>query len=222
MAPLWQIGPDELVDTYKQPELLGDVVARPGEQWPDYHPSEADPEAGYREHPYSIVFDLDEPEPCELRIEYLVIAPRVPSLRLEVNGVEGHAYLHPTPSTSGEIRLQAGLHTTLYCDGELRVARPAGLLRAGENRLVLTPRDDGEVLRVENPEAVKRLDRMANAAGLVYRRLSLEPARTPSCARRSTRPSSTGAAAASSASCTSSCPGRSRRASSCSRCRSSG
>jgi hypothetical protein len=176
VAPLWEIGEADLVDTFTQPELLGDPTVRPGDRFPLYHPSEADPEAGYREHPYTVAFDLAEGRPAELAIAYVVIAPRIPYLRVELNGVAGAAYLRPEPSTSGRIALQAGLHTTLYGEGELRVALPAELLRAGENRLVLTPRDDGEVIHVENPQKVNRLDRMANGAGLVYRRIALEPA----------------------------------------------
>ena len=69
---LWSIGsldgrsPD-LVDTYKQPTLLGDVVwcvprdGQPAQQrWPLFHPSQADPDAGYRLHPYTIEFWLEQ------------------------------------------------------------------------------------------------------------------------------------------------------------------
>jgi hypothetical protein len=72
-----------------------------------------------------------------------------------------------------DLRLHAALHTTLYGGGTMRVVLPAALLRAGANRLTLVARDDGEVLRVENAEAIDRLDRMANGAGIVYQQLAL-------------------------------------------------
>ncbi|HET8631667.1 MAG TPA: polysaccharide lyase family protein, partial [Thermomicrobiales bacterium] len=184
---LWAIGaPDgrspDLVDTYKTPNLLGDVVwtvppagqTAPPRRWPLFHPSEADPDAGYRPHPYTVVFPLDH-EPAGaylLRLDYLAIAPRLAYLELQVNGVSGLAYLRPAPSRSGEIRLQAGLHTTIYAEGVAEVVVPAALLRRGENRLVLTARDGGSVLAVENPAAIERLDRMADAAGFVYQWLT--------------------------------------------------
>lgn len=177
--PLWAIGPDDLLDNYERPDPDASVVWRPGagDRWPLFHPSDADPDAGYREHPYAIEFELaDAPaEAYELRVEVLVTAPRYPHLEVDVNGATGRAYLRPRPATGNELRLHAALHTTLYGEGELRVVLPGALLRAGANRLVLVARDGDEPLRVENPEAVKRLDRMASAAGLVYQRLSLAP-----------------------------------------------
>jgi hypothetical protein len=183
---LWSIGsPDgrspDLIDTYKQPTLLGDVAWRvpsdgqPTQQrWPLFHPSEADPDAGYRLHPYTIEFSLAEAprEAHLLRIHYLAIAPRLAHLEIVVNGVSGFAYLRPRPSQSGEIRLQSGLHTTIYAEGILELIVPAALLRAGENRLTLISRDGGETLLVDRIEAIRRLDRMASGAGFIYQALS--------------------------------------------------
>lgn len=178
---IWQIGPADMLDTYKTPLALGDVVwvagpgTAPGQRWPLFHPSEADPEAGYRPHPYTVRFPLDHAPAgaYALRIDYLAIAPRLAHLELRVNGVTGRLYPRPQPSQLGEIRLLSGLHTTIYSDGADQLIVPATLLRAGENELVLTARDDGEQIVVENGEAIKRLDRMANGAGLIYQALSL-------------------------------------------------
>ncbi|MGE5672794.1 MAG: hypothetical protein ACM3XM_02775, partial [Mycobacterium leprae] len=180
---LWSITDKDLVDNFRQPDLLGDVVwqvpsaggAEGPRHWPLFHPSEADPDGGYRLYPYTVVFPLAaEPTGAyRLRIEYLVIEPRLAYLDIVVNGVTGQGYLRPRPSQSGEIRLHAGLHTSIYSDGVLEVVIPAALLRQGENRLVLTARDNGEVLRVDRIEAMKRLDRMANSAGFIYQGLSL-------------------------------------------------
>ena len=183
----WSIGAadgraPELIDNYRAPTLLGDVVWRvppPGkptaQRWPIYQPSEADPEAGYRLHPYTVEFELAgvSAESYALRIHYLVIAPRLPYLELAINGHAGRAYLRPVPSESGEIRLLSGLHTTIYSEGVAEVIIPGSLLRQGPNVLRLVARDDGEVVLVENREAINRLDRMANGAGLIYQLLTL-------------------------------------------------
>jgi hypothetical protein len=170
VTTLWEVGPGDLVDNYKQP--LREIVGG----WPLFHPSEADPDAGYTTHPLAVDLEISAvtAPAYALRIEYLVLAARYARLEVIVNGVAGAAHLRPRPSTSGEIRLHAGLHTTLYGDGAAEVVLPASLLRPGTNRIELVARDDGETIRVDNPEAVKRLDRMANAAGLVYQRLVLE------------------------------------------------
>lgn len=180
---IWRIGPADLLDTYKTPLALGDAVwvvpsggePAPAQRWPLFHPSEADPEAGYRPHPYTVRFALDHAPAgaYALRVNYLTIAPRLAYLELRVNGVAGLLHPRPQPSRSGEIRLLSGLHTSIYADGAAEVIIPAALLCEGANELVLTARDDGELLVVENVEAIKRLDRMANGAGLIYQALSL-------------------------------------------------
>lgn len=184
---VWSIGsPDgrsaELVDTYRQPNLLGDVVWRapgPGavrekQAWPLFHPSEADPVAGYRAHPYTVEFPIEEETGSAylLCIRYLVIAPRLAHLEIEVNGIRGLAYLRPVPSRSGAIRVPAGLHTSIYSEGTVEVVIPGVLLHRGTNRLTLIARDGGEIVRVENAERINRLDRMANGAGFLYQHLA--------------------------------------------------
>jgi alpha-mannosidase len=230
---LWSIGaPDgrspELVDNYREPGCLGDVLWRvsagPGEpvnddpstvgtssaalevptvlrfgfdaaparrsppdeqvrtqHWPLFHPSEADPEGGYRLHPYIIEFTLDHDPATAYRLclQYLVIAPRLAHLEIAINGVSGCAYLRPRPSRSGEIRLHAGLHTSIYAEGVCEVIIPGVLLRRGESRLVLTARDGGEVVHVENIERIRRLDRMANGAGFIYQHLTFTELSAP-------------------------------------------
>jgi alpha-mannosidase len=162
--------------------VVGDVVwvvqndnSGQGQQrWPLFHPSEADPDAGYRQYAYTIVFRLDtQPQDAHvLRIDYLTIAPRLAQLEFVVNGVAGRAYLRPHPSQSSEIRLLSGLHTAIYSEGRAEIIVPAALLHAGENRIVLIARDSGETIAVERIEAIRRLDRMASGAGLIYQALA--------------------------------------------------
>lgn len=174
---LWQVGVEgEWVDNYRDPLSFSAEpwrVGARGQRWPLFQPSEADPAAGYEAQRRVVLFELPgEPEEHYLlSLGYLSIAPRLGYLELSVNGVDGRAYLRPEPSDSTQ--LHAALHTAINAEGRLELSLPGELLRAGENRLELVCRDGGEVLRVQNREAVKRLDRMANGAGLIYRNLSL-------------------------------------------------
>ncbi|WP_309118822.1 glycosyl hydrolase-related protein [Paenibacillus sp.] len=185
---LWKIGEpdgssDQLLDNYKDPCKLGDIVwdadvgrsADGGERWPMFQPSEADPDSGYRLHPYTIRFTIRRnPAPAYLlRLHVLTIAPRLGYLDLGVNGTFGEVRLRAAPSTSGDIALHSGLHTTIYADGVADVVIPGRLLREGGNELKLIGRDAGEIVVVDRVEAVKRLDRMANAAGVLYKCIEL-------------------------------------------------
>lgn len=179
---VWRIGgldglAPELLDDFAAP-TLGEVLWRvgyPDQRWPAYHPSEADPLGGYREHPRRIAFDLAA-EPAGtyvLAIDYFTICPRLPHLEVRIAGESGRALLKPVPSRSGEVLVHAGLHSAIYSEGSVEVAIPARLLCRGENVVELVCRDEAEVLRVEDRAAVERLDRMANGAGIYYRRLRL-------------------------------------------------
>lgn len=184
---LWWIGAPDLVNNYADQSQTGDITWRvpPGGReegpvrWPLFHPSEADPDSGYRLHPYTIEFHV-EGQPADayiLCVDYLVIAPRLGFLEMRINGVAGHAFFRPRPSQSGEIVLQWGLHAAIYSDGTAEVVVPGALLRPGLNRLELIARDEGEVIRVDRIEAIKRLDRAANGAGFIYQGLAFEAAR---------------------------------------------
>ncbi|SDO39340.1 Polysaccharide lyase family 4, domain III [Paenibacillus sp. yr247] len=187
---IWSIGSTEsgaedLFDNYKVPNRLGDIIwdadakcsTTKGTKWPMFHPSEADPDGGYRLHPYTIQFNLEEQlaQNYVLTIDYLVIAPRASYLEISVNGVSGYAYVRPTPSQSGEIALQSGLHTTIYSDGKAEIIVPGHLLARGKNKIELICHDGGEILVIDRIEAIKRLDRMANGAGLLYQKLAFSP-----------------------------------------------
>lgn len=180
---IWKIGdplrvsPD-LADNYGNPNLLGDSVTwrvgETGQQWPMFHASEADPEGGYRPHPHRIVFELDDPAPFyRLRVQYTVIAARLPYLELRLNGTPGRVYLNPKPDTSGDIRTLMGLHAAIYSSETVHAVIPSALLKQGENVLEIVAVDGGEFLRVENPEQIKRLDRAATGAGILYECLEL-------------------------------------------------
>ncbi|MHB2018349.1 MAG: glycosyl hydrolase-related protein [Candidatus Xenobia bacterium] len=171
MQPVvWTISHAEMVENYETPGEPAEVCW-PRTKWPMFQPSAADPAAGNRTHPARIEFVLEEVAPAyELEIQYLTVAPRLASLEVTVNGVRGTVWLDARPDAE-PVRLQAGLHTTIHARGTARIVLPP--LQCGENAMEIVARDEPPVLRVENPEAIKRLDRMANGAGIIYEKLSL-------------------------------------------------
>lgn len=188
---VWRIGREDgpspdLPDNYKSPREGEGVtwrVGRAGNVWPIFQASEADPEGGYEARTRRVEFDLDRvTNDFELVLDVLVIAPRVPRLHLAVNGVKGLVHLNPKASESGEIRLLSGLHTSIYADERVTVALPARLLRAQGNVLELTAVDGGEVMRIDSPDKIARLDRMANGAGVLWQHLCLREAAAPTTA----------------------------------------
>src|ERR1044071_4012122 len=96
---LWRIGDPvaataEVVDNFRRPDSFGAVkwtVGRPGQLWPLFHASEADPEGGYRLYPHTVVFALAGPlaPAYQLRLHHLSIAPRLGHLEVQVNDVAG-------------------------------------------------------------------------------------------------------------------------------------
>lgn len=162
---------DLLPDCFRQ--AMPSAVFRPDEDgmlpgWPSFHVSQADPDGGYRSYTYTVEFDLDAAEDLELNIGYIVSTPRIPAIRLDINGHEGYVYPFPAPSQDREIRPGHALHAAIYNRQDLRVFIPARLVRAGQNALSVTGVDDLPEIRVTNREAVARLDRMADACGWHY------------------------------------------------------
>jgi len=136
--------------------------------WPSFHVSQADPDGAYRPYTYTVQFSLNQPEDAELHIGVIVSTPRLPSIRLSVNGSDGMVYPFPAPSTDKEIRPGHALHAAIYNRQDVRLFIPASLLKAGINELSVTAVDDLPSLMVTNREAVARLDRMADACGWHY------------------------------------------------------
>ena len=142
--------------------------------WPSFHVSKADPDGGYQTYTYTVRFSMAQPEDCALQLGVIVSTPRLPSIRLSVNGSEGCVYTFPAPSRDKDIRPGHALHAAIYNRQDLRVFIPGTLLKAGENTLSITAEGELPELMVTNREAVARLDRMADACGWHYGALSLE------------------------------------------------
>ncbi len=136
--------------------------------WPSFHASRADPDGGYRDYTYTVRFSLDRPEDLELHIGFIASTPRIPSVRISVNGQEGCAYPFPEPSRDPEIKPGHALHAAIYQREDVRLFLPGRLFRAGENTLSVTAEDTLPGITVTNREAVARLDRMADACGWHY------------------------------------------------------
>lgn len=189
---LFHIPPmDDLVDCFRAPMPSQAFVPDAHgllEGWPSFHVSRADPDGGYAPHTYTIRFEVDTPVDCTLRIGCIVSTPRMPDISIDVNGHGGMVYPYPTPSEDREIKPRHALHAAIYNREDIAVFLPAALLLPGENTLSLTAVDDGPYLRVDNEQAILRLDRMADACGFHYGALSLEAANEPPAPLRTMRP----------------------------------
>ena len=167
---------DELVDCFRAP--MPDKTFEPDAQgvihaWPSFHVSQADPDGKYREYTYAIRFHLDKAEDAALHIGVIASTPRLPSIRLTVNGHAGCLYPFPATSRDKEVRPRHALHAAIYNRDDVMAYIPASLLQAGENLLTITAVDELPETMVHNAEAVLRLDRMADACGWHYGALEL-------------------------------------------------
>ncbi len=90
---------------------------------------------------YQILFPLQASgKAYALKIAALIEAPRVPSLRIEVNGRAGNFYLHPKISYSrSDFSYAFDPHES---QSTITVDIPKGFLKAGENTIAITCVDD--------------------------------------------------------------------------------
>ncbi len=181
-TPIFRIPPmEELADCFRTPMASREFRPEDGvlHGWPSFHASPADPDGGYADHTYTVRFEMEKPQPCTLRLAVIASTPRLPDIRIDINGHTGMLYPYPTPSREAEIKPAQALHAAIYSRDELTVALPAGLFLAGENTLSVTAVDEAPYLRVDNQQAVLRLDRMASACGFHYGILALHPGGEP-------------------------------------------
>ncbi|SFE98935.1 Glycosyl hydrolases family 38 N-terminal domain-containing protein [Paenibacillus catalpae] len=180
---IWQVGEPNsdlrgFHDNYRDPDTVTRRVWTIGENgkpmdaepWPLFHVSNADPDGGYKPHPYTVRFLLEElrAPAFRLSIHYIITTPRTPYVAVNVNGVEGKGFLHPAPSADGIMKPKHSLHTTIFAKGTMEMIIPAEGMQIGWNELTVEARDDDPIVHVHNPQAVLRLDRMADAAGFYY------------------------------------------------------
>jgi hypothetical protein len=99
-------------------------------------------------HPYRIQFPLDSPEGTYvLRIGTIVEQPRIPTLRIDVNGHAGTFYLHPDLTYfpgDGSFAYHPN-----YSKATVNASIPASFLKAGENMITITCVDQPAALPEE-------------------------------------------------------------------------
>jgi len=115
--------------------------SKPSSDWPAEQPGSANPDAGARPHPYTVLFSLTGPPRGAYRLVVSVVLnrPRVPSLQVELNGKSGIFYFHRQVSYyPGD----GGVDSPIYGQSQIEMALPTRALQAGQNKLVLTAMDD--------------------------------------------------------------------------------
>ena len=152
---LWQIGNfDQSSEEFGSsfgiaPSSAGqpDPVYRVGrsdwkKDWPGFQPGSANGLTGGREHPFTVVFSLDQRPRGRytLTIATLPYMPRRPDLRLEINGKRGTFYLRP--HISYDLGNFPVAFIPQYSFHQLEIELPAEYFKQGENRLVFTCVDD--------------------------------------------------------------------------------
>ena len=110
--------------------------------WYAYQPATSNGKAGFRAHPFTVLFDLPEKPKglFTLKLSLLDYSPRLPRLEVNVNGHRGLFYQHPILNYSGgdvaELFIPHYSKATITCD------LPTDFLQRGTNRLVLTALDE--------------------------------------------------------------------------------
>ena len=112
--------------------------------------------------PYRITFSLNSLQGVYvLKISTLIEQPRVPALRIDVNGHSGMFYLHPQLSYyPGDFTFAFDPHES---ESTLKIDIPPSFLKQGENAVTITCLDD--------PPAQAGEERFS---GITYDALSLE------------------------------------------------
>ena len=106
---IWRLGQRDLSDheftTWPNPDRHGPVVVEMGQGneeklWPKFHPGSANQEMGAHPYSYTLVFPLPiSPRGLYyLEVDALFRHPRVPILRVEINGHPGDFYFSPQVS----------------------------------------------------------------------------------------------------------------------------
>jgi len=162
-------------DDYNNPKF--DPVYRVGaspidtkkdsEDWRRFQPGPANGMAGGREHPFTVLFDLQDPATGVFRLKIAILyeTPRLSHLRVDLNGHSGIFYFHP------QLDYDAGDWEGTFVPqtsvDSKTIDLPAEWFRKNDNHLVLTALDDPSA--VENSLGSIALGH----SGLVYDALEL-------------------------------------------------
>jgi hypothetical protein len=151
---IWKLGEADRSDheftASPDPQRAEPPVVRIGDgaavrNWPRYHPGSGN--GGFGGHPYTftLVFDLAAPKGVySLELSLLFRQPRVPTVEVAVNGRRGRFDFDPDPMF--ELGSGDDQFNPIRSVARRRLALPARLFRAGENRLAITAVDDPAVV----------------------------------------------------------------------------
>jgi alpha-mannosidase len=148
---IWQLGKQDYSDheflywralPADQPVIVRLKDAEQKKLWPSFHPGSGNGAMGGRPHPYTLLFDLAQVPrgTFYLDLGLLFRHPRIPVLRVEVNGHTGTYFL--SPKLSFKLGDEGDAFNPIHASQQLRIALPARYFRSGENRLTLTCLDD--------------------------------------------------------------------------------
>jgi alpha-mannosidase len=116
--------------------------SKDAEDWWRFQPGPANGMTGGREHPFTVLFDLEQPPRGVYRFTIAVLyeTPRLSYLKLSVNGHTGNFYFHPTLDyRAGDWE---GTFVPQTSWDKKTIELPAEWFHQGENRFVLTALDD--------------------------------------------------------------------------------
>jgi hypothetical protein len=112
-------------------------------------------------HPYAVIFTLPSPQGLySLKISLLIVQPRIPVMRIDVNGHAGNFYLRPKLSYfPGDVESSYHENNSI---AELDVKIPPGFLHPGSNVITLNCQNDPD----SSPEE-------ASSSGIAYDAIAL-------------------------------------------------
>ena len=155
---IWQLGKQDNSSYEFQPYNYTPGGATPGvtldihdaaKKWPRYHPGSGNGAMGGVPHPFTLIFNIGEQPRGSFILDLALIfrQPRLPLLRVEINGHAGNFYF--SPRRSYDMGDEDNAFNPIYALENKRIALPARYFRMGENRLTLTCLD--EPATVTNP-----------------------------------------------------------------------
>jgi hypothetical protein len=139
-------------------------------EWFAFQPGTANGKAGYRPHPFTILFNLeDQPKGVyKLKLSLLAYSPRLPRLQVDINGHLGWFYQHPKLSyTAGDPWI---FYLPHYSTAQIECELPARFLAKGPNRLVLTALDESDQRDDSQPLGFS----WPGTSGIIYDAVGLE------------------------------------------------
>jgi hypothetical protein len=152
---IWQIGKQDNSASDLQPYTYNAGSGQPGvtldikeaaNGWPRYHPGSGNGNLGGVPHPFTLRFELPKAPRgvFYLNLGLLFRQPRIPTLRLEVNGHAGKFYLYPKLSFA--LGDEEDSFNPIHSSELKRISLPARYLHAGVNLLTITCLDEPGVV----------------------------------------------------------------------------